>query len=56
LVQEAGRHTPAISSISISPVSSFSKSFLPSGKQGGGATALREGHDTVTIETCDLPL
>jgi hypothetical protein len=33
-------------------LSSFSKSFISSGKQGGGATVLREGCDTVTRETC----
>jgi hypothetical protein len=33
-------------------VSSFSESFIPSGKQGGGAVFLREGHDIVTGETC----
>jgi hypothetical protein len=32
-------------------VSSFRKSFIPSGKQGGAAV-LREGHDIVTGETC----
>jgi hypothetical protein len=31
--------------------SSFSKSFIPSGKQGG-AVVLGEGHDIVTGETC----
>jgi hypothetical protein len=33
-------------------MSSFSESFLSSGKQGGGATVLGEGRDTVTRETC----
>jgi hypothetical protein len=33
-------------------VSSFSQSFISSGKQGGGTTVLREGCDTVTRETC----
>jgi hypothetical protein len=33
-------------------VSSFSKSFISSSKQGGGATVLREGHNIVTRETC----
>jgi hypothetical protein len=33
---------------------SFSKSFISSGKQGGGATVLREQHDIVTRETCVL--
>jgi hypothetical protein len=33
--------------------SSFSRSFLSSGKQGGGETVLREGHDIVTRETWD---
>jgi hypothetical protein len=32
-------------------MSSFSESFLPSGKQGG-AVVLREWHDIVTGETC----
>jgi hypothetical protein len=36
------------------PSTLFSKSFLSSGKQGGGATVLREGHDIVTGETCVL--
>jgi hypothetical protein len=31
---------------------SFSESFISSGKQGGGATVLREGHNTVTREAC----
>jgi hypothetical protein len=31
---------------------SFSKSFISSGKQGGGATVLGEGCDIVTRETC----
>jgi hypothetical protein len=34
-------------------VSSFSKSFIYSGKQGGGATVLGEGCDIITGETCD---
>jgi hypothetical protein len=34
------------------PMSSFSKSFIYSGKQGGGATVLREGRDIVTKGTC----
>jgi hypothetical protein len=34
------------------PASSFSESFIASGKQGGGATVLGEGHDIVTRETC----
>jgi hypothetical protein len=33
-------------------VSSFSKSFIPSDKKGGGAAILREGPDTVTRGTC----
>jgi hypothetical protein len=33
-------------------ISSFRESFISSGKQGGGATVLREGCDTVTRETC----
>jgi hypothetical protein len=33
-------------------MSSFSESFISSGKQGGGATVLREGCDTVTRGTC----
>jgi hypothetical protein len=37
-------------------VSSFSESFISSGKQGGGATVLREEHDIVTRETCSLLL
>jgi hypothetical protein len=32
--------------------SSFHESFISSGQQGGGATVLGEGHDTVTRETC----
>jgi hypothetical protein len=28
--------------------SSFSESFISRGKQGGGATVLETGHDTVT--------
>jgi hypothetical protein len=32
------------------------ESFIPSGKQGGGATALWEGCDIVTRKTCELPL
>jgi hypothetical protein len=35
-----------------SPTSLFSESFISSGKQGGGATVLREGHDIVSGETC----
>jgi hypothetical protein len=31
---------------------SFSKSFISSGKQGGGVTILRQGCDIVTRETC----
>jgi hypothetical protein len=31
--------------------SSFRESFISSGKQGGGATVLGEGHDIVTRET-----
>jgi hypothetical protein len=50
-VQEAGRHTPAISSISIPPVSSFNESFMSSCKQGG-PTVLGEGCDIVTRGTC----
>jgi hypothetical protein len=42
-VQEAGRHTPAISNISIPLASSFRESFICSGKGGGGATALGRG-------------
>jgi hypothetical protein len=34
------------------PPSSFSKFFISSGKQGGGATVLGEGCDIVTRETC----
>jgi hypothetical protein len=30
----------------------FSKSFISNGKQGGGATVLREECDIVTRETC----
>jgi hypothetical protein len=37
---EANQNPP-----SKSLVSSFSKSFISSGKQGGGATVLGEGHD-----------
>jgi hypothetical protein len=33
-------------------LSSFSKSFIYSGKQGGGVRVLGEGHDIVTRETC----
>jgi hypothetical protein len=33
-------------------MSSFSKSYISSGKRGGGATVLREWHDIVTRETC----
>jgi hypothetical protein len=33
-------------------ISSFRESFISSGKQGGGATVLREGCDTVTRDTC----
>jgi hypothetical protein len=33
-------------------MSSFREYFIYSGKQGGGATVLREGHDIVTGETC----
>jgi hypothetical protein len=33
-------------------VFSFRGSFIPSGKQGGGATVLRERRDIVTKETC----
>jgi hypothetical protein len=33
-------------------VSSFRKSFISSGKQGGRATVPGEGHDIVTRETC----
>jgi hypothetical protein len=33
-------------------MSFFSKSFISSGKQEGGATVLGEEHDTVTRETC----
>jgi hypothetical protein len=33
------------------PTSSFSESFISSGKQGGGATVLGEGCDTVTRGT-----
>jgi hypothetical protein len=32
--------------------SSFSESFISSGKQGGGATVHGEGRDIVTRETC----
>jgi hypothetical protein len=32
--------------------SSFSESFMSSGKQGGGAAVLGEGRDIVTRETC----
>jgi hypothetical protein len=35
------------------PASPISESFISSGKQGGGATVLRKGCDTVTRETCD---
>jgi hypothetical protein len=34
-----------------SPASSFSESFIYSGKQGGGARVLWEGHDIVPRET-----
>jgi hypothetical protein len=53
---------PPASSQSINPpsknlpskkaVSSFSESFISSGKQGGGAAVLGEGHDIVTREIC----
>jgi hypothetical protein len=33
-------------------MSSFSKSFISSGKHEGGARVLREGHDIVIGETC----
>jgi hypothetical protein len=33
-------------------MSSFSKSFIHSDKQGGGATVLREGRDIVVRKTC----
>jgi hypothetical protein len=33
-------------------VSSFSESFISSGKQGGGVTVLEEGRDIITRETC----
>jgi hypothetical protein len=36
--------------------SSFTESFMSSGKQGGGATVLWEGCDIVTRETCVLLL
>jgi hypothetical protein len=45
-------HPPSKHFPSKNLVSSFSKSFISSGKQGGGATVLREGRDTVTRETC----
>jgi hypothetical protein len=35
---------------------SFSKSFISSGKQGGGAAVLWEGRDIATRETCFLLL
>jgi hypothetical protein len=37
-------------------LTSFSKSFILSGKQGSGATGLGEGHEIVTTETCHLPI
>jgi hypothetical protein len=48
---------PSIKKPSINPppenlTSSFRESFISSGKQGGGATVLQEGHDIVTRETC----
>jgi hypothetical protein len=33
-------------------MSSFSESFISTGKQESGATVLREGRDIVTRETC----
>jgi hypothetical protein len=37
-------------------LSSFRESFISSGKQGGGATVLKEGRDTVTRENCSTSL
>jgi hypothetical protein len=42
---------PPINRPSKNTVSSFSESFISSGKQGGGATVLREGRDILTRET-----
>jgi hypothetical protein len=50
LVETHNRQEPA----NQNPLSPFSKSFISSSKQGGGATVLREGCDTVTRETCVL--
>jgi hypothetical protein len=35
-------------------MASFNESFISSGKQGSGATVLREGHDIIIRETCVL--
>jgi hypothetical protein len=55
-VSVANQKTPPKNPASIphqkTSMSSFSKSFISSGKQRGGATVLWEGCDIVTRETC----
>jgi hypothetical protein len=43
----AANQNPPLKSLA----SFVSESFISNGKQGGGATVLREGHDIVTRET-----
>jgi hypothetical protein len=50
-IRKASLHPKSLSS-SKSLTFSFSESFIPSGKQGGGAAVLGEGHDIVTRGTC----
>jgi hypothetical protein len=63
--QQQQLHRQSVASQSKSPIkktpsktltSSYSKSFISSGKQRGGATVLGEGRDVVTRETCSLLL
>jgi hypothetical protein len=49
--QLIGSQNPSSKKLPSIPLSSFSKSFISSGKQGGGATVFREGCDIVTRKT-----
>jgi hypothetical protein len=50
--QKSPSKKPSINPPAKNLASSFRESFISSGKQGGGATLLGEGRDTVTRETC----
>jgi hypothetical protein len=51
-IAAASQNPPSKDLLSILPLIFLSGYFTSSGKQGGGATVLREGCDIVTRETC----